>query len=167
MRGWVDIDSPDPLIPLPIGWENTERIASLYSYRRNQLAYPGLPYRFHKSAAYRPQDDSSGLTIHSHRFDCNWLDLTCLCKSSVFTAFELLGAVCSCASFYRCSIQVYPSKSIKIRAIPNQTPTTTKREDCYAIRAWSISSTLTQEAPKPMAIQLNYNYYLSFHSYRV
>ena len=95
VRGWVDLDSPDPLKPLPTGWENTERIASLYSYcqiltESNNL--PGLPCRFNKAAAYRPQDDSSGLTIHSHRFDCNWLKLMCLCKSSIFTAFALLGA---------------------------------------------------------------------------
>ena len=61
----------------------------------------GLLCRFNKAAAYRPQEDSSGLVIHSHRFDCNWLELMCLCKSSVFTAFVLLGAVCSCASFHR------------------------------------------------------------------
>ena len=30
--GWVDLDSPYPLKPLPNGWENTERIASLNSY---------------------------------------------------------------------------------------------------------------------------------------
>ena len=27
VRGWLELDSPDPLKPLPTGWENTERIA--------------------------------------------------------------------------------------------------------------------------------------------
>ena len=31
---------------------------------------------------------------------------------------------------------MHPSKSINTRAIPNQTPTPTKREDCYTVRAW-------------------------------
>ena len=31
VRGWVELCSPDPLKPLPTGWENTERIASLNS----------------------------------------------------------------------------------------------------------------------------------------
>ena len=29
--GWVELGSPDPLKPLPTGWEITERIASLNS----------------------------------------------------------------------------------------------------------------------------------------
>ena len=32
VRGLVVLDSPDHLKPLPTGWENTERIASLNSY---------------------------------------------------------------------------------------------------------------------------------------
>ena len=32
VRGWVEFDFPNPLKPFPTGWENTERIASLYSY---------------------------------------------------------------------------------------------------------------------------------------
>ena len=31
VRGWVELGSLDPLKPLPTGWENTERIASLNS----------------------------------------------------------------------------------------------------------------------------------------
>ena len=34
VRGWVELCSPDPLKPLPTGWENTERIASLNSNSR-------------------------------------------------------------------------------------------------------------------------------------
>ena len=30
--GWVELESPDSLKPLPTRWENTERIASLNSY---------------------------------------------------------------------------------------------------------------------------------------
>ena len=64
---------------------------------------PVLPCPFNKAAAYGPQDDSSGLTIHSHRFDCNWLKLMCLCKSSVFTA--LFAAVpASIADLFRCTV---------------------------------------------------------------
>ena len=126
MRGWVDLDSPDPLKPLPTGWENTEGIASLYSYSQvltEPVSLLGLPCHFNKAAAYRPKDGSGGLTTHSHRFDCNWLKLMCLCKSSVFTAFAFIGALSSCASFHRWPIKVYPRKSINTRAIPNQTPT--------------------------------------------
>ena len=32
VRGWLELDSPDLLKPLPNGWENAERIASLNSY---------------------------------------------------------------------------------------------------------------------------------------
>ena len=52
----------DPLKPLPTGWENTERIASLYSYNqvlKERVSLPGVPCRFNKTAAYCPQDDSS------------------------------------------------------------------------------------------------------------
>ena len=81
-----------------------------------------------------------GPIIHSHGFECKWLKLMCLCKSSVYTALALLGSICSGASYPRWRIQVHPSKSINTRAIPNQTPTITKREGCYTIRAWPISS---------------------------
>ena len=46
VRGWVELCSPDPLKPLPAGWENTEGIASLNSnslFWRNQLASLGSP----------------------------------------------------------------------------------------------------------------------------
>ena len=127
------LSSPDPLRPLPTGWENTERIASLYS---QVLIEPvSLPVRTYvASTRWRsigPHDDSSGHTIHSHRFDCNWLKLMSLCKSSVFTAPALLRVVCSCASFHRWPIQVYPSKNFNTRVIPEQTPTTNKRENWY------------------------------------
>ena len=124
MRGWVELDFPDPLKPLNNGWENTERIASLNSnttiarFLTEPVSFPGLPCRFNKAAAYCPQEYSSGPTIHSHRFDCNCLKLMCLFKSSVFTALALIGLVCSCASFYCWPIKVYPSKSINTRAIP-------------------------------------------------
>ena len=55
--GWT-LDSPDPLKPLATGWENTERITSLYSYSQvltESVNLPGLPCRFNKAAAYRPQ----------------------------------------------------------------------------------------------------------------
>ena len=55
----------------------------------------------------------------------------CLCKSCILTAFALRGVVGSCASVHRWPIQVYPSKSINTRVIPNQSPTSIKREDCY------------------------------------
>ena len=74
-----------------------------------------------------------------------------LCKSSLFKALERLGAVCSCASFHCSPVQVYPSKSINTRAIPNQTPTPTKRED------------LTQKAPEPMAGRLFEEHTYSHH----
>ena len=48
---------------------------------------------------------------------------------------RIYGAVCSCASFHRWPIQVYPSKGINTRAILTQTPTPTKREDCYTVWA--------------------------------
>ena len=102
MRGWVEHDSPDPLKPLPTGWENTEGIASLNGYSQvltEPVSLPGLPCSLDKAAAYRPQDYSSGLTIHSHRFDCNWFKLMCHCESSVFTAFALLGT----ADLFRCT----------------------------------------------------------------
>ena len=144
MRGWVELGFLDPLKPLPTGWENIERIALLNSYNQ-VLTEPGelltgLPCILDEAAAYCPYDYSSGLTIHSHRFYCNLLKLVCLCESSVFTALALLGAVCSYASFHCWPIQVYPSKGINTHSIPNQTPTTTKREDCYAVRAWPVPS---------------------------
>ena len=55
MKGWVDLDSPYPLKPLPTGWENTERIASLYSYSQvltEPVNLHGLPCSFNKVAAY-------------------------------------------------------------------------------------------------------------------
>ena len=39
--------------------------------------------------------------------------------------------ICSCDNFHCRPIQVYPSKIINTRAIPNQNPTDTKREDLY------------------------------------
>ena len=140
---WVELDSPDPLKHLPTGLENTERIASLNSNSQvltEPVSLPRLPCRLDKAAAYCPYGYCSRLTIHSHRFDCNWFKLMCLCESSVFTELALLGVVCSYASFHCWPIQVYSSKSINTRAIPNQTPTTTKREDCYAVRAWPVPS---------------------------
>ena len=105
VRGLVDIDSPDPLKPHPTGRENTERIALLHSNTQvltEPVRLPGLPCRFNKAAAYCPQDDFCGPTIDSHRFDCNWLKLMCVCKSSEFTALALLrDVVCSCVSFHR------------------------------------------------------------------
>ena len=61
-------------------------------------------------AAFCPQDDSSGPTIHYHHFNCNWFKLTCLCKSSVYSELALLGALCSYASFHCWPIQVYTAK---------------------------------------------------------
>ena len=121
VRGWVELCSPDPLKPLPTGWENTERIASLNSNSQvltEPVSLPGLPCRFNKATAYCPYDYSSGLTIYSHRLNCNWFKLMCLCESRVFTALALLGVVCSYASFHCWPIQVYPSKGINTRAIP-------------------------------------------------
>ena len=129
VRGWVELYSPDPLKPLPTGWENTELIATLNSY--SQVLTEPVSRCFDQTAAYYPQDDCSGPNIHSHGFYCSWLKLMCLCKISVFMALALLCVVCSSASFNCWPIQVYPSKSINTRAIPN--PTTTKREDCYII----------------------------------
>ena len=49
-----------------------------------------------------------------------------------YTCVDTFAGVHQC----HCShIQVYPSKSINTRVIPNQTPNPTKREDCYTIRA--------------------------------
>ena len=57
----------------------------------------------------------------SHGSDCNWLKVMCLSKTSV----------CLGGCFHCWYIEVYNSKSINTRAIPNQTPTTSKREECY------------------------------------
>ena len=143
VRSWVELDSSDPLKPLHTGWENNERIASLNSNSQvltEPVSLPGVPCRLDKAAAYCPYDYSSGLTIYSHHFDCNWFKLMCLCESSVITALALLGAVSSYASFHCWPIQVHPSKSINTRAIRYQTSTTTKREGCYAVRAWPVPS---------------------------
>ena len=100
VKGWVELGSPNDLVnywPKKTlrqnlsrpGSENTERIASLNSNSQvltEPVSLPGLPCRLDKAVAYRSQDDSSGPTIHSHRFDCNWLKLMGLCESSVFTA---------------------------------------------------------------------------------
>ena len=77
--------------------------------------------------------------VHSHGFDCNGPKLMWFWESSVIMVLALLYAVSSRASFHCWPIQVYPSKNINTRAITNQTPTTTKREDCYTIRAWPTS----------------------------
>ena len=142
VRGWVELDLPDPLKPLPTGWENTERIASLNSNSQVAIvSLPGLPCRLNKAAAYCPQDYSSGLTLHSHRFACNWFKLMCLCENNVFTALAFLSEQFAAISASIADpIQVYPSKGINTRAISNQTPTPSKREDCYAVRAWPVPS---------------------------
>ena len=130
VRGWLDLNSQYPLKPLPSGWENTERIASLYSYSQvltEPVSLPGLPCIFNKAAAYCPQDDSSRPTMHSHRFDCKWLKLVCLCRSSVFTAFALLGAVCKLPSLTYSGV---PKQKYQHTCNPKTSPTPTKREDC-------------------------------------
>ena len=55
VRGWVELCSPDPLKPLPTGWQNTERIASLNSNSQvltEPVSLPGVPCRLDKAAAY-------------------------------------------------------------------------------------------------------------------
>ena len=116
VRGWVELDSPDPLKPLLTG---RECIASLYRYSQVLMvpfSLPGLPCRFDQAAAYCPQDDSSGL-------ECNWLKLLCLNMQEqlIYSICAILGAVFSCTSFHCGPIQVCPSKSINTRAIPNNT----------------------------------------------
>ena len=140
--GFVSTSTPQPCnTPLPAEriLNALPRYITIARFCQN-LVTSWAPFSLQQSvAAYRPQDDNSGLTIHSHRFDCNWLKLMCLCKSSVFTAFVLLCAICSCASFHCWPIQVYSSKSINTHAIPNQTPIPALWEDRYTIRAWPIS----------------------------
>ena len=61
VRDWVELGSPDSLKPLPTGWENTERIASLNSNSQvltEPVSLPELPCRLDEAAAYCPYDYS-------------------------------------------------------------------------------------------------------------
>ena len=104
VRGWVELSSPDPLKPLKTGCENTERIASMNSCCQvlaEPVIFPGLTYVVStRRRSLGPHDDSSGPTTHSYLFDCDWLKLMCLCKSSVFTTPCTPRVVCSCTSFH-------------------------------------------------------------------
>ena len=94
MRGRVELDSPDPLKPIPTGWDNTERIDSMNNYS-SVLTEPGcllgLARCFNQTVAYCYKNDSIGVTMHSHCFDWNKFKLMCPCKSSVFSAFAVLA----------------------------------------------------------------------------
>ena len=110
VRGWVELNSPDPLKPLPTGWENTERIASLNNYRpvlTESVSLLGLHCRFNKAAAYCPQEDSCGPTKHFHRFYCNWLKQFASARAAYLRRLRssaLIAAVPdSIADLFRCT----------------------------------------------------------------
>ena len=136
MRGWVDLDSPDPLNPLPTGWENTERIASLYSYSHvltEPVNLPGLWCRFNKAGARWLQWTRH--TLPSFRLQ--------LAQTDVSLKEQRIYGVCiprSCLQLCQLLSLTYlgvPQQKyhINTRAIPNQTPTPTKYEDSSIIES--------------------------------
>ena len=129
VTGWVELSSPDPLTPLPTGWENTERIASMNSYCQvltEPVIFPGLKCHFNKTAVYWPSWwlQWTHHTIPSFRLQLAQTDVP-LQEQRIY-AHVLLSVVCSCASFHGWPIQVHPSKNNNTRVIPDQT-TTNKR----------------------------------------
>ena len=93
VRGSVELDSTDPLKPLPADWENTERISSLNSYSQvltEPVSLPDFPCRFNdaasswgldptpKSAKWRHHNrrETSETTPHSFHLNLSLISLT-------------------------------------------------------------------------------------------
>ena len=144
MRGWVELDSPDPLKPLPTGWEKLNalpRWITIAKFWRNQLASLGSPVvstRRRPIALKNTPVDSPYTPIVSTAIGSNWW-------ASARAAY-LYGACAPRRCLQLCQLpllaySVVPKQKYQPTcndAIPNQTPTTNKREDCYMCPVPSI-----------------------------
>ena len=121
MKGWVELDSlPSKTSPLRL-----REYWTLNSYSQ-VLTEPELASLGSSVASTRRRPIALKMTPVNPSY--TYIDSTAIGSS---WCKLILDAVCSCASFHCWPIQVYPSKSINKCAIPNQTPTITKREHCY------------------------------------
>ena len=155
VRGCVDLDSPDPLKPLPTGWENTECIASLYSYSQvltEPVNFPRLPdtsTRRRPIALKMTPVDSPYTHIVSTAIGSNWCAsaraayLRRLCSSARFAAVPA-----SIADLFRCA----PAKVST--HVQSQTKLPPPLNGKTVIPSGWDPSPLTREAPKPTAGRL-------------